>query len=308
MKKDRIEVGIGLFVWNGEKTIHQTLSSILNQTYKNIKIYVLDNQSTDKTKEIVKKFLKKDKRVNLIIDKKKRDQASAPRFLLNKFLKKFEYCLIICDDDIYEKKFIEIVLNKLKKKKLDMVYSSFNLIDLKGHLYKVKDFPRYDENSSSFFNLIKFIIYRNCASPTNAGIFKTKSLLRSYKYHKIYDTSLVNYENLMLIDFFANNKVGHVINKLFNYRVKDRIETAKNRGQEGIFNLKKNSISRLIIFIYQFNFALRATNIIYKSEKLNALKKIILFLLIIILYFQKCVSFLIKSFLKVNDVYKNRSG
>jgi glycosyltransferase involved in cell wall biosynthesis len=66
MRKDGVEVGIGLYVWNGDKTIHQTLSSIINQTYKNIKIYILDNQSTDKTTEIVKKFQKKDKRVNLI--------------------------------------------------------------------------------------------------------------------------------------------------------------------------------------------------------------------------------------------------
>ena len=146
-----------------------------------------------------------------------------------------------------------------------MVYPSFNLIDLKGQLYKVKDFPTYNENSSSFFNLIKFIIYRNCASPTNAGIFETKSLIKSYKYWKIYDSSLVNYENLMLIDFFANNNVGYVNKKLFNYRVKDRIEIAKNRDQQGIFNLKKNSFSKLIIFIYQLRFSLRAANIIYKS-------------------------------------------
>jgi glycosyltransferase involved in cell wall biosynthesis len=131
MIKDRVEVGIGLYVWNGDKTIHQTLSSIINQTYKNIKIYILDNQSTDKTTEIVKKFQKQDKRVNLIIDKKKRDQAAAPRFLLNQFLKKYKYCLIISDDDIYEKKFIEVVLNKLINKKLNMVYPYFNLIDLK---------------------------------------------------------------------------------------------------------------------------------------------------------------------------------
>jgi hypothetical protein len=67
---------------------------------------------------------------------------------------------------------------------------------------------------------------------------------------KIYDSSLANYENLMLIDFLANNKVGYVNNKLFNYRVKDRIEAAKNRNQKGLLNLQKNSISKLAIFIY----------------------------------------------------------
>jgi len=303
-----ITVGIGLYVWNGEKTIRETLSSIVNQTYKNINIYILDNQSTDKTTEIVKQFKKKDKRIHLIIDKKKRDQAAAPRFLFNQFLKKFKHCIIISDDDIYHKKFIEIVLEKLVNQKLDMVYPSFNLIDLKGRLYKVKDFPTYNEDSSFFFNLIKILIYRNCASATNAGVFKTKSLIKSYKYWKIYDSSLVNYENLMLIDFFANNKVGYINKKLFNYRVKDRIQAAKNREQKAIFDLKKNLFSKLMIFIYQFNFSIKAAKIIYKTDNLNFLKKIFLYFLIIILYFQKCTSFLVKSVLKFNDIYKNRFG
>ena len=88
MKKDRPEVGIGLYVWNGENTIHQTLSSILNQTYKNIKIYVLDNQSTDSTTEIVKNFRKKDKRVNLIIDKKKKRSSSCAKIFTKSIFKK----------------------------------------------------------------------------------------------------------------------------------------------------------------------------------------------------------------------------
>jgi glycosyltransferase involved in cell wall biosynthesis len=302
-----VTIGIGMYVWNGEKTISKTLHSIIKQTYKNFIIYILDNQSTDRTAQIVRRFQKKDKRIKLIIDKKKRDQGSAPKFLLNQFLKKFKYCLIIGDDDIYEKKFIEIIFNKLTSEKLNMVYSSLNLIDLNEKKYKIKNFPTYCENSSIFFNLIKFIIYRNCANLFCAGIYQTKSLIRSYKYMKIYDSSLANYENLMLIDFLANNKVGYVNNKLFNYRVKDRIEAAKNRNQKGLLNLQKNSISKLAIFIYQFNFAIRVIKIVNKSHNLNIIEKNILLLLVFLLYFQKCTSYIIKSFLKVEDIYKNRT-
>lgn len=301
-----ITVGIGMYVWNGEKTISKTLNSIIKQTYKNFIIYILDNQSKDKTVKIIRKFQKKDKRIKLIIDKKKRDQGSAPKFLLNKFLKKFRYCLIVGDDDIYEKKFIEIILNKLINKKLNMVYSSLTLIDLKEKKYKTRNFPTYCEKSSNFFNLIKFSIYRNCAN-LYAGIYNTKSLIKSYKYMKIYDSSHANYENLMLLDFLANNRVGHVNIELFNYRVKDRIIAAKKRNQKGLLNLQKNSISKLSIFIYQFNFSTRALKIIYKSSKLNIIEKKIMLILFFLLYFQKCISFIIKSFLKVEDIYKNRT-
>jgi glycosyltransferase involved in cell wall biosynthesis len=301
-------IGIGLYVWNGEKTIDQTLSSLINQTYKKIKIYVLDNRSTDKTTDIVKKFIKKDKRITLIVDKKRRDQASAPRFLLNKFLRNFKYSIIVSDDDIYHKKFIELTVTKLKKNKLNMVYPSYNLIDEKGKIYKSRDFPIYSENSSMFLNLIKFITYRNNAIMMNAGVFETKCSINSYKYHRIYDSSLVNWDNLMLLHFFANYKIGYVKQKLINSRVKDRIKSARNRGQEGIFKFEKFTFFMFMIFVYQFNFSIIALKIIYKSNKLNILQKIILNLIVISLYFQKCTSYIVKKFYKKTDIYKNRTS
>jgi glycosyltransferase involved in cell wall biosynthesis len=301
-------IGIGLYVWNGEKTIHQTLSSLINQTYKKIKIYVLDNRSTDKTTDIVKKFIKKDKRITLIVDKKRRDQASAPRFLLNKFLRNFKYSVIVSDDDIYHKKFIELTVTKLKKNKLNMVYPSYNLIDEKGKIYKSRDFPIYSENSSMFLNLIKFITYRNNAIMMNAGVFETKCSINSYKYHRIYDSSLVNWDNLMLLHFFANYKIGYVKQKLINSRVKDRIKSARNRGQEGIFKFEKFTFFMFMIFVYQFNFSIMALKIIYKSNKLNILQKIILNFIVISLYFQKCTSYIVKKFYKKTDIYKNRTS
>ena len=49
MKKNSPIVYINIPTFNNEKTIKQTLYSILNQTYKNIRVKVIDNGSTDKT-------------------------------------------------------------------------------------------------------------------------------------------------------------------------------------------------------------------------------------------------------------------
>ena len=53
-------------VYNGEKYIEECLDSIVNQTYKDLQIIVVNDGSKDNTEEIIKKFLKKDLRVELI--------------------------------------------------------------------------------------------------------------------------------------------------------------------------------------------------------------------------------------------------
>lgn len=53
------QVNVLISTYNGEKYIIDQINSIKNQTYKNIKIYVRDDGSTDSTKEILKDLSKK---------------------------------------------------------------------------------------------------------------------------------------------------------------------------------------------------------------------------------------------------------
>ncbi len=55
---------------NEEKTILKTLNSIRNQKIKNLEIVVIDDNSSDKTSDIVKTFKKKFKNIHLIFGKK----------------------------------------------------------------------------------------------------------------------------------------------------------------------------------------------------------------------------------------------
>ncbi len=52
-------VSVIIPTYNSSRTLEKCLESIKNQTYKNIEIIVVDNNSTDNTKEIAKKFADK---------------------------------------------------------------------------------------------------------------------------------------------------------------------------------------------------------------------------------------------------------
>lgn len=60
------EVTVLLPVYNGEKYIHKSVESILNQTFTNFTLLIIDDGSTDSTKETLLQYKAKDSRINLI--------------------------------------------------------------------------------------------------------------------------------------------------------------------------------------------------------------------------------------------------
>ena len=57
------QIDILMATYNGEKYLREQIESILNQTYKNIRLIISDDCSTDQTREIIKQYEKKDSRI-----------------------------------------------------------------------------------------------------------------------------------------------------------------------------------------------------------------------------------------------------
>ena len=60
-------VSIILPTYNSEKFIHRSIKSVLNQTYKNWELIIVDDASTDSTKEIIKNYEKEYKKIRSIL-------------------------------------------------------------------------------------------------------------------------------------------------------------------------------------------------------------------------------------------------
>lgn len=61
-------VSVIMPAYNSAQTIGVSLNSILNQTWKNLEVIVVDDCSADKTADVVKEFMNKDKRVSLVVN------------------------------------------------------------------------------------------------------------------------------------------------------------------------------------------------------------------------------------------------
>ena len=56
-------VSIVLPIYNGEKYMRQSIESVINQTYKNWELIIIDDCSSDNTPEIAKEYANQDNRI-----------------------------------------------------------------------------------------------------------------------------------------------------------------------------------------------------------------------------------------------------
>lgn len=103
-------VSVIINVYNGEKFIKKCLDCIINQTYKNLEILVVNDGSTDNTLNIINSY--KDKRIRVITTENKGLSLSRNIGIDNA---KGEYLYFIDVDDFIELDTIEYLYNLIKK-------------------------------------------------------------------------------------------------------------------------------------------------------------------------------------------------
>jgi glycosyltransferase involved in cell wall biosynthesis len=121
-------VSICIPVFNGENYLHESITSVLEQDYRNFELLVLDNCSTDSTSSIVSSI--KDDRVRYI---KNKENIGA----INNFSKcvseaKGEYFVLLPHDDILLPGALKDFSKTLDNKDIGLVYSAIQVIDENG--------------------------------------------------------------------------------------------------------------------------------------------------------------------------------
>lgn len=112
--------------YNGEKYLKQSVSSIINQKYKNWELIFWDNQSKDNSKKILSNF--KDKRIRYFKSKKFVNLYKARNLAIKKARGKF--LCFLDTDDWWDKNKLRFQVNLIKQnKKASFIYSNFYIYD-----------------------------------------------------------------------------------------------------------------------------------------------------------------------------------
>lgn len=212
-------VSVVMPAYNAEKYIYEAILSILNQTYENIELIVIDDASKDRTYSIIKHF--SDNRI--IIEKNETNKGIA--YTTNKAIKlaNGKYIALMDDDDIAFPERIEYQVKFLEKNNdIDILGGRSEDIDESGAHIRYGGMPRTNPNYIKALLLFRCLDFRNGTTMFRSDFIKRNNLQYREGYLGMQDYQF----------FVESSKVGKISSLdqfLIKYRIHDKNETTKQQ-------------------------------------------------------------------------------
>lgn len=221
------KISIAMCIYNGEKYLKEQLDSIINQTYTNIELIIVDDCSFDKSREIVKEYKKKYDFIKLF-------ENDSNLGLVKNFEKSIslctgEYIALSDQDDIWEYSKLEKLINIIEKENLDLVYCDSLMINENAESLNKK----LSENTPDYSLCDNLFLLFNNGIAGHSMLFKNRDLVipfpNNIDLHDLWITYI----------FSSSNKIGFLKLPLVKYRIHNQ-----NLTKIGTTKKKKNFLEK----------------------------------------------------------------
>lgn len=185
-------------IYNVEKYLEKCIKSVLNQTYKNIEVLLINDGSPDNSDKIMERFSEKDDRIKCFY-KKNGGLSDARNYALKRANGK--YICFIDSDDFIDKTYVEKLYNSIIKEKSEIAWCNFR---------KIKNNDKKEKIIITEEDLWSFEMASACNKLFLTSLFKK---------NKIEFPKGIWYEDLATIPriIFISKKVSWVNEDLYNY-------------------------------------------------------------------------------------------
>ena len=175
------KVSIIIAVYNGSKHIKSCLEGIMQQTYQETEIIVLNDGSIDNTESILNTIIKENKNIKVI--NKNNTGVSDTRNLGIK-IATGEYILFLDSDDFLEKNAIEKMISKVDNENIDMLVFGFKVLGCNNRLNDTNNLKNLLHSKDVKCDLINSII-------------STKNNIFGYVWRAMYSKKLLMSNNIL---------------------------------------------------------------------------------------------------------------
>ena len=211
-KNPYFKVSVIITAYNVEKYIEKAIQSVFSQTYKNIEIIVVEDQSTDSTKDILKEYEKNykcavGKDFHVIWNKENVGAGLSRRYGIKNATG--EFVMLLDADDWLKEDYIEHLVQRQEETDADIVGGGIAYYYEEDDHYKVET---YGTRLSTDFQ--KFKDYQN-----GRIVFLNNKIVRRSMYDKVEycDRRYVEDTPVIMKLLYYANKVAYINEAGYNY-------------------------------------------------------------------------------------------
>lgn len=196
-------------VYNCENYISNCIESILNQTFKNIEVVIVNDGSSDGSEKLIKKYIEKDNRIAYFYQNNSGPSAARNKGIINS---KGEYLIFIDSDDTVDEYYIENMLNKMKISHSDLVCCGYKDISKYG-IQECSDF-QFDNSVSR--HVFMDMVCEGTGGVLWGKIYKSEIIKR---YNLEMDKNIFMSEDLVFVLQYIShcNSFATIKEYLYNY-------------------------------------------------------------------------------------------
>lgn len=251
MKSENDLVSIIVPVYNSEKFIKDTIKTVKEQTYENWELILVNDCSTDNSKEIIEEYEQKDKRIHLINLEKNSGAAIARNTGIEKANGK--YVAFLDADDLWNKEKLEKQVKFMKDNDYEFTFTGYEFADENGKgngkIVKVPEKINYKQ------------ALKNTIIWTSTVIFDARKINRNLiKMPNVKSEDTATWWNIL-----KTNHIAYGVNEVLSYyrRTNGTLSSNKIEAIKRIWNLYRN-VEDLSLFYSMYNFLFYAINTIKK--------------------------------------------
>lgn len=246
--RDSLMVSVVIPIYNGESYIEDTIRSVIDQSYQNFEIVVVDNYSDDKSAQIVCALATQDSRIKYI---KLDFNSGGPARPRNIGIQNSNGALVafLDADDIWEKNKLEKQISFLVDNDFDFVSSDYSFIDNQGMPIRISTASAVKKFLFSINHTIKSTIFFSNIYTSSVLVKKSDELIFDE------DTLLMAAEDwyLWLTLLSKGRKHGFLKEELIRYRITDnstvgRADPKKIRIRQAYCLSKFLLVNRLYLY------------------------------------------------------------
>jgi glycosyltransferase involved in cell wall biosynthesis len=227
-----IKISVIVPVYNTEKYLKKCLDSILNQTFKEFDLIVINDGSTDGSLDILKSYQEKFPNI-IIIDKKNEGQGVARNKALE--ICKGEFIAFVDSDDYLELDMLELMYDRAICEKLDIVICNYRFVNSIGEKIQENNVILQNSEVVDNFEAVKRFLVSNTIEGFSCNKLFRRNVLKDIKYPE--DMKFEDIPTVMELIINAD-RIGFVNKELYNYLLREDSTSATRTSKNTLDYIK----------------------------------------------------------------------